>query len=86
MEPLPTPCPAHLVPDATGAGGFDAAYHQAKVQRAVFIAIESQGPWWSVKADTLTAGPGHTVDDAVSEAARDAVMRLVAANEVRADA
>ncbi|MFF9852971.1 hypothetical protein [Streptomyces litmocidini] len=86
MEPLPTPCPAHLVPDATGVGSFNAAYQQAQSQQAVFIAIESQGPRWTVKADTLTAGPGHPVDDAVNDAARDAVMRLVAAGEVRSDA
>ncbi|MGW6535570.1 hypothetical protein ACWGDD_07100 [Streptomyces sp. NPDC055011] len=86
MEPLPTPCPARLVPDATGAGRFDAAYRQAKSRQAVFIAIESQGAWWTVKADALTAGPGHRVDDAVADAARDAVMRLVAAGEVRSDA
>ncbi|MBL1093439.1 hypothetical protein JK360_29625 [Streptomyces sp. 9-7] len=85
MEPVPTPCPAHLVPDVAGAGGFNAAYHQAKAQHAVFVAIESQRPWWTVKADTLTAGPEHTVDDAVN-AAREAVMRLVAAGEVRSDA
>ncbi|MFE9636916.1 hypothetical protein [Streptomyces sp. NPDC006463] len=58
MEPLPTPCPAHLVPDVTSFGdfgGFDAAYRQAQAQHAVFVALESQGPWWTVKADTLTA-------------------------------
>ncbi|MFF0483810.1 hypothetical protein [Streptomyces sp. NPDC004435] len=86
MEPLPTPCPAPLVPDATGAGSFDAAYRRAKSEQAVLIAIESQGAWWTVKADTLTADPEHTVDDAVTAAARDAVMRLVAAGEVRSDA
>ncbi|MFG3189722.1 hypothetical protein [Streptomyces omiyaensis] len=86
MEPLPTPCPARLVPDATGAGSFDAAYRQARSRHAVFVAIESQGERWTVKADTLTAGPGHTVDDVVADAARDAVLRLVAAGEVRSDA
>ncbi|MEU0404322.1 hypothetical protein ABZ318_29675 [Streptomyces sp. NPDC006197] len=85
MEPLPTPCPARLVPDVTG-GGFDVAYRQAQAQHAVFVAIESQGQWWTVKADTLTAGPGHVVDDTVNDAARDAVIRLVQADEVRSDA
>ncbi|MFD6182995.1 hypothetical protein [Streptomyces goshikiensis] len=86
MEPLPTPCPAHLVPDVTGVGDFSTVYQQAQAQHAVFIAIEGQGPRWTVKADTLTAGPEHVVEDTVNDAARDAVIRLVEAGEVRSDA
>ncbi|MGW7646900.1 hypothetical protein [Streptomyces bobili] len=86
MEPLPTPCPARLIPDATGGSAFDHVYRQAQAQRVVFVAIESQGQRWTVKADTLTAGPGHAVDADVSEAARDAVRRLVRDGEVRSDA
>ncbi|ULR52263.1 hypothetical protein [Streptomyces deccanensis] len=86
MEPLPIPCPAHLIPDVTGAGGFTAAYRQAKAEHAVFVAIENQGQWWTVKADTLTAGPGYAVGDTVNDAARSAITRLVQAGEVRSDA
>ncbi|WP_406448753.1 hypothetical protein OH768_00230 [Streptomyces sp. NBC_01622] len=53
---------------------------------AVFIAIESDGPRWTVKADTLTAGSGHSVDDTVNDAARAAVTRLIHRHEVGADA
>jgi hypothetical protein len=86
MNALPTPCPAHLVPDVTGADRFAAAYQRARAQHAVFVAVERQGPRWTVKADTLPAGPGHVVDNAMNAAAHDAVVRLVAAGEVRSDA
>ncbi|MGA5040032.1 hypothetical protein ACPCA8_23710 [Streptomyces capoamus] len=76
MQPLPVPCPAHLIPDATGVDAFNAAYRRAKQQRAVFIGLEHQGPWWTVKADTLTA-LDHTVDDSVYDAVRNAVIRLI---------
>ena len=82
MQQLPTPCPAHLIPDATGTGAFHAAYRQAMAQQAVFVAIECERQQWTVKADTLTAGPGHTVDDAVNDAARAAITRLVENHEV----
>lgn len=63
-EPLPTPCPARLIPDVTEPTGiFDAAYQHAQAQHAVLVAIESQGQRWTVKADTLTAGPGYVVVD-----------------------
>jgi hypothetical protein len=84
MQPLPIPCPSHLIPDVTDA--FDAAYRAAKAQRAVFIAIEREGQRWTVKADALTAGPGHTVDDAVNDALRAAVIRLVDEREAGSDA
>lgn len=86
MEPLPTPCPAHLVPDATGVDGYGEAYRQAIARHAVFIAIEDQGARWTVEADTLTAGPAHTIGDSVNRAVQEAVGRLVAAGEVRSDA
>ncbi|MFD7972430.1 hypothetical protein [Streptomyces clavifer] len=86
MEPLPTPCPAHLIPDVTGADGFNTAYRRAQAQRAVFVAIESEGQWWTVKADTLTAGPGHVIDDIVNDVARNAVNHLVQVGEIRSDA
>ncbi|MGX1916029.1 hypothetical protein ACWIID_45710 [Streptomyces phaeochromogenes] len=53
---------------------------------AVFVAIESDGPRWTVKADTLTAGSGHSVDDTVNDAVRAAIDRLVHTREVGADA
>ncbi|WP_037815639.1 hypothetical protein [Streptomyces sp. NRRL S-1022] len=56
MQPLPAPCPADLIPDATEQETFNIAYQAAKQQRAVFVAIERMGPHWTVKADALTAG------------------------------
>ncbi|MDQ1031264.1 hypothetical protein QF035_008846 [Streptomyces umbrinus] len=85
MEPLPTPCPAEQVPDATAVDAFNAAYRQAKHQCAVFVAIENQGRRWTVKADALTAGPGHTVADDAYDAIRAAVIRLIRAREIRSD-
>ncbi|MER7466806.1 hypothetical protein [Streptomyces sp. NPDC097981] len=41
---------------------------------------------WTVKADTLTAGPGHAVDDVVNAAVRAAITRLVQQHEVDFDA
>ncbi|MDX2678340.1 hypothetical protein [Streptomyces soliscabiei] len=87
MQSVPVPCPAHLIPDATGTDAFHAAYRQAMAQHAVFVAIESEERrQWIVKADTLTAGSGHTVDDAVNDAARAAITRLVHNREVDLDA
>ncbi|MEU9313757.1 hypothetical protein [Streptomyces sp. NPDC048256] len=86
MQPLPVPCPAPLIPDVSGADAFHTAYRQAMAHRAVFVAIESDGPRWTVKADTLTAGPGHSVDDTVNEAVRAAFSRLVHDREIGADA
>ncbi len=85
MELLPIPCPAGLVPDATGVDAFLAVYRQAKRQRAAFIAVERQGLRWTVKADTLTAGPHHVVDDSVYEAIRAAVIHLIRTEQVRSD-
>ncbi|AXE27976.1 hypothetical protein C0216_31055 (plasmid) [Streptomyces globosus] len=84
MQPLPTPCPADLIPDATGQDAFNAAYRQAQQQRAVFVAIESQGPRWAVKADALTA-LGHTIDAGVYDAVREAVIHLIRTRQVRPD-
>ncbi|MFF9817812.1 hypothetical protein [Streptomyces sp. NPDC014006] len=86
MEPLPIPCPAHLIPNASGTDAFHEAYRQAMAHRAVFVAIESDGPRWTVKADTLTAGPGHSVDDTVNNAVRAAITRLARNHEVGLDA
>jgi hypothetical protein len=84
MHPLPVPCPGHLIPNATDA--FEVAYRAAKAHRAVFVAIEREGQRWTVKADALTAGPGHTVDEAVNDALRAAVIRLVDEREAGTDA
>lgn len=86
MEPLPVPCPAHLIPVASGTGAFHKAYRQAMAHGAVFVAIEADGPRWTVKADTLTAGSGHVVDDTVNDAIRAAIVRLVHNREVGTDA
>lgn len=84
MQQLPIPCPGHLIPDATDR--FDAAYRAAKAQHAVFVGIEREGERWAVKADALTAGPGHVVDDAVNVALRAAIIRLVREREAGSDA
>ncbi|MFF4260401.1 hypothetical protein ACFY1L_55715 [Streptomyces sp. NPDC001663] len=55
-------------------------------QHAVFVAIESDGPHWTVKADTLTAGPTHSLEDTVNDAVRAAIVRIVHTREVGADA
>ncbi|MEU5222265.1 hypothetical protein AB0G55_06305 [Streptomyces toyocaensis] len=54
--------------------------------RAVFVAIEADGPRWTVKADTLTAGPGHFVDDIANDTVRTAIIRMVDNREIGADA
>lgn len=82
VQPLPIPCPAHLVPDATGTHAFHDAYRTAMAHNAVFVAIEAEGQHWTVKADTLTAGSGSRVTDAVNHAIRTAILRLVDAREV----
>ncbi|MFD0367972.1 hypothetical protein [Streptomyces sp. NPDC127114] len=84
MEPLPIPCPAGRIPDASGSGGFQAAYRAAQEQRAVFVVLEREGPRWRIKADTLTA-PELTVDPSVYEALRDAIVRLIDDREIRPD-
>ncbi|KAF5993656.1 hypothetical protein BOG92_019315 [Streptomyces sp. WAC00263] len=77
MQPLPTPCPPGLVPDTTDVDAFNAAYRRAKQQHQVFVAVEEQGQRWTVKADTLAAGPGHTIVDSTYDAIRAAVIRLI---------
>lgn len=77
VQPLPVPCPAHLIPYATGTTAFHDAYRNAMAHNVVFVAIESEGQQWTVKADTLTAGAGHAVADAVNDAIRAAILRLV---------
>lgn len=85
MESLPIPCPADLVPDATGADAFNTAYRRAKQQRAVFVAVERQGPRWTAKADVLTAGPHQTVKNGVYDAIRAAIIRLIRTRQIRPD-
>jgi hypothetical protein len=82
MEPLPTPCPADLIPDATGLDAINLAYKAAKQQRAVFVAVECQAQRWTVKADALTA-PQHTIDATVYDALRNAVIRQIRSREIR---
>ncbi|MET8615675.1 hypothetical protein [Streptomyces misionensis] len=84
MQPLPTPCPADLVPDATGQDAFNAAYRAAMQQRAVFVAVECQAQRWTVKADALTAFQ-HDIDATVYDAVRNAVIRLIRSREIRPD-
>ncbi|TQJ92748.1 hypothetical protein FBY22_3663 [Streptomyces sp. SLBN-31] len=87
MQPLPVPCPAPLIPDATGTDAFQTTYRKAMAEHAVFVAVESEGPQrWTVKADTLPAGPGHTVENAVNDAAQAAIARLVQSREIELDA
>lgn len=87
MQPLPVPCPAHLIPDATGTDAFHDVYRNAMAHNAVFVAIEFEARRrWIVKADTLTAGANHVVADTVNEAVRDAIARLIHSREVDLDA
>jgi hypothetical protein len=87
VQQLPIPCAAHLIPDAAGTAAFHAAYRQAMAQNAVFVAIESERRQvWTVKADALTAGSGHTIDDDVNDAVRAAIMCLGHNREVEGDA
>ncbi|MFB6838950.1 hypothetical protein [Streptomyces sp. NPDC056361] len=50
----------------------------------MFIALESEGSRWRIKADTLTA-PEHTVDTGVYDAVRDAIIRLIRTGQIRPD-
>ncbi|WP_369386228.1 hypothetical protein AB5J72_00265 [Streptomyces sp. CG1] len=84
MQPLPAPCPADLIPDATGQEPFNAAYQAARQQQAVFVAVERLGLHWTVKADALTA-PQHTIDATVYDAVRTAVIHLIRSREIRPD-
>ncbi|MFC9266204.1 hypothetical protein ACFTXJ_00220 [Streptomyces zhihengii] len=84
MQPLPIPCPADLVPDATGQDAFTAAYRQAKQRQSVFVAVKRQGPRWAVKADALTA-PEHTIGTEVYEAMREALIHLIRTRQIRPD-
>ncbi|MEU5390213.1 hypothetical protein [Streptomyces tibetensis] len=84
MQPLSAPCPAVMIPDATGSNAFSAAYKQAKQQRVVFVAVERHGPRWTVKADAITA-PQHFVDDSAYDAIRSAVNQLIRTREIRPD-
>ncbi|MGP3992099.1 hypothetical protein [Streptomyces sp. 3N207] len=83
MQPLPVPCPAPDIPDVTSPEAFYDAYKAAKQQRAVFIGIERQGDQWLVKADELSVGPGHVVDEAAQDAIRAAFTRLARNRETR---
>ncbi|MGW3100249.1 hypothetical protein ACWDCC_43230 [Streptomyces sp. NPDC001102] len=86
LQPLPAPCPAHLIPDATGAEAFQEAYRNAMAHHVVFVAIESENSGlWTVKADTLPAG-NHTVTETVNDAVRAAMTLLVDRREADLDA
>ncbi|MGW4519034.1 hypothetical protein ACWEO4_45840 [Streptomyces sp. NPDC004393] len=84
MQPLPTPCPADLIPEVTSMDVCNAATKAAKNQGAVWVAIERQGGGWAVKADALTA-PHHTIDTAAYDAIRTAVILLIRSHEIRPD-
>ncbi|MFB7504264.1 hypothetical protein [Streptomyces broussonetiae] len=87
MQPLPVPCPAHLIPDATGTDAFHDVYRNAMAHNVVFVAIEfERRRRWIVKADTLTAGSHHAVTGDLNEAVRAAITRLVQNREVDLDA
>ncbi|MCF1512548.1 hypothetical protein [Streptomyces glomeratus] len=84
MQPLPTPCPADLIPEVTSMDVCNAAHRAAKEQGAVWVAIERQAEKWTVKADALTA-PQHSIDTTVHDAIRAAVVRLIHSREIRPD-
>ncbi|MEU5632196.1 hypothetical protein ACH47C_23805 [Streptomyces rishiriensis] len=80
MQPLPTPCPADQVPDATGIAAFNAAYKAAKDAGATYVGIERRGRCWTVKTDRA---PGHVVPADAAAVVRKALTRLVLNREVR---
>ncbi|MGY5032943.1 hypothetical protein ACWC9U_19020 [Streptomyces sp. 900116325] len=80
--PAADPLPPDLVPDATGLEAFEAACKEAMQQQAVFIAVERQGPRWTVKADPLTA-PQHAISTEAYEAIREAVIHLIRTRQIR---
>jgi hypothetical protein len=63
---------------------FNAAYESARMAGAVYVGIERRGRGWTVKADTLAAGPALTVDKSAQSAICDAAVRLVRRGEIRA--
>ncbi|MFE5028299.1 hypothetical protein ACFRAO_34625 [Streptomyces sp. NPDC056656] len=69
---------------ATCPEALEAACEAAKEQRVLSIGVEQQGPRWTVKADALTA-PQRTIDPAVYNAVREAVIRLIHSQEIRPD-
>ncbi|MFB7983650.1 hypothetical protein [Streptomyces vinaceus] len=50
----------------------------------MFVAVERQGPRWTVKADAITA-PQHSIDAAAFEAVREAVIHLIGTRQIRPD-
>ncbi|MFI0990518.1 hypothetical protein [Streptomyces exfoliatus] len=50
----------------------------------MFVAIECQGPRWTVKTDALTA-PQHTVATTMHDAVREAVGHLIDSRQIRPD-
>ncbi|MFI1769157.1 hypothetical protein ACH41H_45000 [Streptomyces sp. NPDC020800] len=84
MEPLPTPCPADLIPEVTSLGVCNAATRAAREQGVVWVGVERQGDRWTVKADVLTA-PQHVIDDTAYDAVRTAVIQLIHSGEIRPD-
>ncbi|MGW2557620.1 hypothetical protein [Streptomyces sp. NPDC001635] len=84
MELLPIPCPAELIPDVTELVALNTACSAAREQGAVFVGIEHQSCGWIVKTDELTA-PEHTVDTAIYDAVRTAVIHLIRSREIRPD-
>ncbi|WP_369198971.1 hypothetical protein [Streptomyces djakartensis] len=85
MQSLPQPCPATLVPDVTGIDAYQAAYRAARLQGAVFVAIERDTSRWTVKTDTLTAHPRPTLDDRTHRTVHRAVTQLIDSREIRSD-
>ncbi|MGW2406033.1 hypothetical protein ACWCXK_16050 [Streptomyces sp. NPDC001739] len=83
MQPVPTPCPPDLIPDVSEEGTYYAASDRQHGSAPCSSPSSCQAQLWTVKADTLTAGPDHTVDDRVTEKIRAAVAHLVQEREIR---
>ncbi|MEU1077741.1 MULTISPECIES: hypothetical protein [unclassified Streptomyces] len=83
MHAPPIACPADRIPDATGVTAFNRAYGEARDAGAVFVCIARSGQRWTVKTDTSTAAPGHTVSDVAATAVSEAIDRLHDRREVR---
>ncbi|MFZ3467456.1 hypothetical protein ACODT3_43960 [Streptomyces sp. 4.24] len=80
MEPHPIPCPAKLIPDATGGVAFAAAYRAAKSAGVTYVGIERRGRHWTVKS---VRHPSHAVSPSAASAVREAVALLCSRGEAR---
>ncbi|WP_435059670.1 hypothetical protein [Streptomyces sp. bgisy060] len=83
MHAPPIACPADRIPDATGVTAFNRASGEARDAGTVFVCVARSGQRWTVKTDTSTAAPGHTVSAPTAAAVSEAIDRLRDRREAR---